>query len=178
MHAPTERPRTGHDLLDVLLADRAAFVAVAQRVLRCRARAEDVVQEAALRLWQAHPAPALRSPVGYVRRMVRNLAVDAVRQVGLECRLLAPAEAGKDVASPCACPQERIEACEALRAAMTALEAGPARSRRAILAHRLDGVAQKTIAAQLGVSPALVNIMIRDATLSCRQAAEAPAVAA
>ena len=159
--------------LDILLADRNGYVAVAQRVLKCRARAEDVVQEAALRLWQAQPS-ALHSPAGYVRRMVRNLAIDAVRQVSVECRLLAPASAADDLASPCACPQARMESCEALRAVMTRLGTAPARTRRAMLAHRLDGVPQKTIAEELRVSPTLVNFMIRDATALCRQAVEEP----
>lgn len=167
------RPIDLNGPLDILLADRAAFVAVAQRVLKCRARAEDVVQEAALRLWQAHPAD-LRSPAGYVRRMVRNLAIDALRQGSLECRLLAPASAADELASPCACPQARMESCEALRAVMARLAAAPERTRRAMLAHRLDGVPQKTIAQALRVSPTLVNFMIRDATALCRQAAEEP----
>lgn len=157
--------------LDILLADRAGYVAVAQRVLRCRARAEDVVQEAALRLWQAQPAD-LHSPAGYVRRMVRNLAIDAVRQVSVECRLLARASAADALASPCACPQARMESCEALRAVVARLGTAPERTRRAMLAHRIEGVPQKTIAQELRVSPTLVNFMIRDATALCRQALE------
>lgn len=158
------------DLLDILLADRKRFVEVAQRILKCRARAEDVVQEAALRIWQNGPGADLHSPAGYVRRMIRNLAVDAVRQVGVECRLLAPMADADETASPCSCPQERMEACQALKAVFAALEHTPARTRRAMLAHRLDGVPQKTIAAENGVSPTLVNFMIRDATALCRKA--------
>ncbi|GJE55047.1 sigma-70 family RNA polymerase sigma factor [Methylobacterium thuringiense] len=158
------------DLIDILLADRKRFVEVAQRVLKCRARAEDVVQEAALRIWQSGSGTELHSPKGYVRRMIRNLAIDAVRQVGFECRLLAPIAHAEGTASPCACPQERMEACQALKAVFAALDLAPARTRRAILAHRLDDVPQKTIAAENGVSPTLVNFMIRDATALCRRA--------
>lgn len=158
------------DLLDILLADRKRFVEVAHRILKCRARAEDVVQEAALRIWQGGPGTELHSPRGYVRRMIRNLAIDAVRQVGLECRLLAPMDDADETESPCACPHERMEACQALKAVFAALDTAPARTRRAILAHRLDGVPQKAIAAENGVSPTLVNFMIRDATALCRRA--------
>ncbi|GLS46351.1 sigma-70 family RNA polymerase sigma factor [Methylobacterium brachythecii] len=160
------------DLLDLLLADRARFVEVAYRILKCRAKAEDVVQDAALRIWQNGPGPELHSPAGYLRRMIRNLAIDAVRQVGLECRLLAPIGDVEEAASPCPCPHERMEACQALKAVLAALDQAPARTRNAILAHRLDGVPQKTIAAENGVSPTLVNFMIRDATALCRKALE------
>ncbi|MCE4222458.1 sigma-70 family RNA polymerase sigma factor [Methylobacterium sp. C25] len=160
------------DLLDLLLADRARFVEVAYRILKCRAKAEDVVQDAALRIWQNGPGPELHSPAGYLRRMIRNLAIDAVRQVGLECRLLAPIGDADEAASPCPCPHERMEACQALKAVLAALDQAPARMRNAILAHRLDGVPQKTIAAENGVSPTLVNFMIRDATALCRKALE------
>jgi RNA polymerase sigma-70 factor (ECF subfamily) len=114
-----------------------------------------------------------------VRRVIRNLAIDSVRQVGLECRLLAPMAAADETASPCACPHERMEACQALKAVFSALDRTPARTRRAILAHRLDGVPQKIIAAENGVSPTLVNFMIRDATALCRKALddEAPRAA-
>lgn len=167
------------DLLGILLAERGRLVDAAQRILKCRARAEDVVQDVALRLCQSPPAPELRTPVAYLRRMVRNLALDCVRQAGLECRLLAPISSAGDAASPCSCPQERMEACEALRAVVAALDSAPARTRRALLAHRLDGVPQTVIAAEIGVSTTLVNGMIRDATVLCRRAsgAEAPSPA-
>ncbi|MET0257942.1 MAG: sigma-70 family RNA polymerase sigma factor [Methylobacterium sp.] len=166
------------DLLDVLLADRKRFVEVAQRVLKCRARAEDVVQEAAIRIWQNGVGTVPHSPKSYVRRMIRNLAIDAVRQVGLECRLLAPIAEADETASPCTCPHERMEACQALKAVFAALDAAPARTRNAIIAHRLDGVPQKTIAAENGVSPTLVNFMIRDATALCRKALDGEAESA
>ncbi|GEP10704.1 sigma-70 family RNA polymerase sigma factor [Methylobacterium gnaphalii] len=165
---PAAGPR--QSLLDLLLADRGRFVEVAHGILRCRAKAEDVVQDAALRIWQNGAGPELRSPAAYLRRMVRNLAIDSVRQAGLECRLLAPITDADGAACPHACPHERMEACQTLKAVLAALDNAPARTRRAILAHRLDGVPQKTIAAENGVSPTLVNFMIRDATALCRKA--------
>jgi RNA polymerase sigma-70 factor (ECF subfamily) len=166
------------DLIDILLADRKRLVEVAHRILKCRAKAEDVVQEAALRIWQNEPGSELHSPAGYVRRMIRNLAIDAVRQVGVECRLLAPIADADTAASPCSCPLERMEACQALKAVFAALDQAPERTRNAMMAHRLDGVPQKAIAEANGVSPTLVNFMIRDATALCRKAlAEDDAVA-
>jgi RNA polymerase sigma-70 factor, ECF subfamily len=170
------------DLLTILLSDRRRFVDAAQRILKCRARAEDVVQEAALRIWQNTSHPELRNPASYLHRMVRNLAIDGARRGSLECRLLAPIADADHIESPCACPQARMEACQALTTVFSALDEAPARSRRALLEHRLEGVPQKVIAAENGISPTLVNFLIRDMTTLCREAigedrASAPALA-
>ena len=45
----------------------------------------------------------------------------------------------------------------------------PQRTRYAFEMYRLHGVPQKDIAKELGVSPTLVNFMIRDALVHCRK---------
>jgi RNA polymerase sigma-70 factor (ECF subfamily) len=45
----------------------------------------------------------------------------------------------------------------------------PSRTRYAFEMYRLHGVPQKDIAKELGVSPTLVNFMIRDALVHCRK---------
>lgn len=167
---PSRDLRHSRDLLDVLLAGHPRFVDMAHRILKCRARAEDVVQDVALALCQDRAIPEMRHPEAYIGRMIRNLAIDSLRRTGFECRLLAPIAAAEQAASPCDCPQEQLEACQALRAVAAALDRAPPRARHALLAHRLDGVPQKEIAAQIGVSPARVNGMIKDATVLCRRA--------
>lgn len=166
MQGSLSEPADG--LLRELLDRRAHFVEVARKVVRCTARAEDVVQDAALRLCQRGVTADVLDPGSFLRRMVRNLAIDAVRQSGRECRLAAPCESAETIAAPCDCPLRRLEACQALENAMRALDVVPARTREAFLAHRVDGVPQKVVAARFGVSPTLVNFMIRDATALCR----------
>ncbi|MFY9289845.1 MAG: sigma-70 family RNA polymerase sigma factor [Methylorubrum rhodinum] len=158
-------------LLTVLLRRRAELVDTARRVVRCGARAEDVVQDVALKVCQNGVAADVADAAGFLRRMVRNAAIDAVRQSGRECRRNAPPEAGDAVPAPCDCPLRRLEARQSLTLAIRALDEAPARTREAFLAHRVDGVPQKDIAARAGVSPTLVNFMIRDATALCRAAA-------
>ena len=51
----------------------------------------------------------------------------------------------------------------------TALNDLPSRTRYAFEMYRLHGVQQKDIAKELGVSPTLVNFMIRDALVHCRK---------
>ncbi|MFE1599073.1 sigma-70 family RNA polymerase sigma factor [Methylobacterium sp. ID0610] len=156
-------------LLAALVREQRTLVDYAARILRDRASAEDVVQEVAVKLCEARGGGGIGAPLHYLRRMVRNAAIDCARRTAREgCRFTDEADA---VIAPCTCPQERLEQCEALRAVMAALSATPARTRRVLLAHRIDGVPQKELAREIGVSPTLVNVMIRDGTALCRAAA-------
>lgn len=55
----------------------------------------------------------------------------------------------------------------------TVLQKLPARTRYAFEMYHLHGVPQKVIARELGVSPARVDLMIRDALVHCRKASSA-----
>ena len=57
-----------------------------------------------------------------------------------------------------------------LRLVADALSTLPERTRRAFELHRLDGLTQRAIADELGVSITLVNFMIRDALTRCAEA--------
>ncbi|WP_232629814.1 sigma-70 family RNA polymerase sigma factor [Methylobacterium sp. Leaf118] len=166
-----ENDRGADPLLVELLRHRPQLVETARRVVRCGARAEDVVQDVCLKVCQNGVAAEVADAAGFLRRMVHNAAIDAVRQTGRECRRSAPEEAGDAVPAPCDCPLRRLEARQTLHRAIAALDEAPARTREAFLSHRIDGVPQKDIAARAGVSPTLVNFMIRDATALCRAAA-------
>ncbi|WP_280790733.1 sigma-70 family RNA polymerase sigma factor [Methylopila sp. M107] len=150
------------------------LVTTAARIIGCPRHAEDIVQNIALKLCECPRLPEFKDPHGYVRRMVRNAAIDAVRRVAGERRVIAADADAEKAPEPTGCALDRMEACEALAAAIDALAQMPVRTRAALVAHRLRGEAQKDIAARLGVSPTLVNFMVRDATAVCREAAEAP----
>ncbi len=57
---------------------------------------------------------------------------------------------------------------QALCALAGALSELPERTQRAFEMCRLQGMTQKEIASELGVSPTLVNFMVRDACIHCR----------
>ncbi|KQP33867.1 hypothetical protein ASF49_08375 [Methylobacterium sp. Leaf104] len=158
-------------LLAALVREQATLVDVAARILRDRATAEDVVQDVVLKLCEASVCPEVAAPAPYLRRIVRNAAIDCARRHLRErCRLAPDAEADA-VPAPCTCPQAHMERCEALRAVLAALAETPERTRRVFLAHRIDGVPQNVLAREAGISPTLVNFMIRDGTALCRAAA-------
>jgi RNA polymerase sigma-70 factor (ECF subfamily) len=159
-------------LLNTLICNRRRLVAMATRILASEELAEDVVQDVMLK---ACDLPALRPdcPQSFACRMVRNLAIDRARRQRWELRHALPPDDLEAVEAPIADPQCALEGIEALRIVLAALDQLPERTRSVFKAHRLDGMPQKTLAARLGVSPTLVNFMIRDAQRHCLACLEA-----
>lgn len=156
-------------LHEVFAQHRQNFINAAVRILGCRSHAEDVVHDAYLKLSDAGLAPNIQSQSGYLMRVVRNLAIDLYRRQSLEKRYAGSEEEGMHVPSPAASPEAAHEGRQALEALSGALAELPERTRYAFEMYRLHGRTQKEIAEELGVSPTLVNFMVRDALLHCRQ---------
>lgn len=163
-------PTPASDLMGRLIEHRAQFVELARSIVGCRVKAEDIVQDTAVRLCQQAETSIAVDPGRFLNRMVRNLAIDALRQGKRELRLAKAQEADDRAATSRDCPLRLICARQELRCVLGALEAAPLRTRQAFVAHRFDGLPQRDIAAQFGVSATLVNFMIRDATALCREA--------
>jgi len=161
-------------LLQVFVNNRTLLVKIAARITGCHSRAEDVVQDAFFRL---HNAPqiqsSLKAQLSYLFQIVRNLAIDHYRRQAMELRYSGSEEEGLNVPNPSASPENTHINQHALATLDNALNDLPARTRYAFEMYRLHGVPQKDIAKELGVSPTLVNFMIRDALVHCRKTATA-----
>lgn len=157
--------------LEVYLSHRSALVDYATPILGCRARAEDVVQESYVRFaGQDGDGAALRQPVAYLYRVVRNLALDCLRHLSLE--KAAPDDALDHLASPMATPEREAMDRDQLRVVAEALAELPPRTRAAFEMHRLGGHTQQQIAGRLGISVGLVNRLIDDALTHCAERLE------
>ncbi|MBA1363942.1 RNA polymerase factor sigma-70 [Burkholderia gladioli] len=156
-------------LVETLVCHRAMLVKVAQGVTGCASRAEDVVHDVLLRLVDFPNQEAIRQPLAYVTRMVRNASIDVCRRQSLETHWHAEAEAGLDVPSPEPTPEAIAltrDALERMRAALTEV---PVRSRTAF---EMVRVREETLAAAadaLDVSPTLVHFMVRDVVRHCAE---------
>lgn len=154
-------PRT----LDLYLTFRSTLVDYATPIVGDRAGAEDVVQDAYLRLdLAAEPALAAESPVGYLFRIVRNLALDRVRRRGMEARH-QDAAASRSAVADTRTPEDVIRWQADLRTAGEALAAMPDPMRRAFVMHRLDGRRLQDIADALDVSVATAHRLVRQAVV-------------
>lgn len=154
--------------LDLFLAHRGALIDYAQPIVGCRSRAEDVVQEAYLRFAtvdrERTAEDRILQPVGYLYRIVRNLALDWARHLALEAELPAP-EMVDRIASAAPSPEQTTLDRARLRAVADALAELPDRTRLAL--DRLNGETFHSIAAQLGISVGLAHRLVKDALTHC-----------
>ncbi|MEE9098910.1 MULTISPECIES: RNA polymerase factor sigma-70 [Pseudomonas] len=156
-------------LHELFATHRQTFINAAARILGCRSHAEDVVHDAYIKLNATDLTSGIQSQSGYLMRVVRNLAIDLYRRQALEKRYSGNEEEGMHVATPAASPETEHEGRQTLEAISNALLALPERTRYAFEMYRLHGRTQKEIAEELGVSPTLVNFMVRDALVHCRK---------
>ncbi len=133
-------------------------LAHAQRLLGNRAEAEEVTQEAMLRLWRI--APDWRSDEGTPRtwlyRVTANLCTDRLRRRRRTQPLDAVPEPADGAPGPAGSLQDRARA-EALQAALGRL---PERQRQAVVLRHLEELANPEIAAIMGVSVEAVESLV------------------
>ncbi|MCC5969792.1 MAG: RNA polymerase sigma factor [Pararhodobacter sp.] len=133
----------------VLLARLSPSVLrLARRLLDDPAEAEDVTQEAMLRLWQIAPewqAGAAR-PSTWLYRVAFNLATDRLRR-----RRSVALDAEGEPEHPAPAVLDALIAAERARALDQALATLPERQRVAVVLRHIEGLANPEIAEVLGV---------------------------
>ncbi|CAJ9277904.1 extracytoplasmic-function sigma-70 factor [Burkholderia pseudomallei] len=165
--ARTAGAREHGALVDVLVANRPMLVKLARGFVGCASRAEDVVHDVFVKLVDFPNQDAIRQPVAYVTRMVRNASIDACRRQTLENTYHADEDDGLDVPSPELSPEAALVVRDTLRHVYDALAQLPARSRAAFEMVRLREETLQSAARALNVSQTLVHFMVRDAERHC-----------
>ncbi|CAB3726455.1 RNA polymerase factor sigma-70 [Paraburkholderia rhynchosiae] len=163
------RPADGENgaLLEVLIANRPMLVNLARGFAGCASLAEDVVHDVFIKLVGFPDQDAVRQPVAYVTRMVRNASIDAFRRQSLENTYYADENDGLHVPSPEPSPEAALLVRDTLRHVYNALEQLPPRSRAAFEMVRLREETLQSTARALDVSQTLVHFMVRDAEKHC-----------
>ncbi len=158
---------------ELFLLHRTALVDYAMPIVGDRARAEDVVQEAFIRFAPGGPKPqaTIDHPLGYLYRIVRNLAVDCRRRVARDRAL-----AGQNLeVAAIAVPDERADpeveaaAREEVRLLIAAMDELPERTRLALEMRRLEGAKLREIAERLGVSITVAHQIVAEGIAHCRR---------
>ncbi|WP_421995314.1 sigma-70 family RNA polymerase sigma factor [Reyranella sp.] len=158
------------------IAHRGELVNYASGIVGDRARAEDVVQEAWLRFGAAAERRAPEEPLGYLYRVVRNLAIDGRRRLTREARVVDPgiaADGGLAVAGH-PTPESEAEGREELRLLQAAMAELPERTRIALEMHRFGGFKLREIAARLGVSVTVAHELVAAGLAHCRRRVRPP----
>lgn len=158
--------------LTLYMAHRRKLVQVAGGIVADSARAEDVVQEAYLRFSAAAAQRPLHQPVGFLYRIVRNLALDLRRRSVLEDRSLDRDTALRLAEVPDRVPSPEDEAIQRqeFQRVVAAMERLPERTRIALEMHRFGGFTLKQIAERLGVSTSMAQVLVVEGVRHCQRA--------
>jgi RNA polymerase sigma-70 factor (ECF subfamily) len=155
--------------LTAFAENRADLVNYAARIMGSRENAEDVVQEAWLRLDDATATRRLDHPLGYIYRVVRNLAYDLTRRASFEKRHFANGQVTETLVEERPSPEETLLHRQQLEIVSQALQELPERTRTAVELHRFRGYKLKDIATHLGISVALTHALVYDGLDHCRR---------
>lgn len=142
----------------------------ALKILGNQERAEDIVQDAYLKAIEAEKTFDVKEPLAYLFQIVRNLSIDRYRRIALENNIFSDEEEGLNIPSSHGIPENIAINRQHLHIISNALNTLPDRTRRAFELYRLGGYTQREIAEKLDISTTLVNFMIHDALICCRQA--------
>lgn len=156
------------------LSHRDALIDYAAPIVGCRARAEDIVQEAFIRcsrqqgkreVEHGQPTPwhqfnAFTLP--YLRRVVRNLALDWRRRAAEKAETLE-ASTLDTLPADSPLPEEAAISRDEIRVLAEALSELPARTQMAFDMYWLRGMPLKDVARELGVSVVRVHQLVKDA---------------
>lgn len=142
-----------------LLTDRhlKAVMAIARRMLRDDAEAEDVAQEAFLRLWRTASTLDV-SPAGvkpWLRRVVSNLCIDRIRGR----TKMTPVDEVPDVPEE-ATQLASLEAEVVKNRVDDALKRLPERQRLALTLFHYEGLSQVEVGQMMGVSDEAVESLL------------------
>lgn len=158
--------------MDLILTHRSELISYARRIVGNSATAEDVVQEAYLKYW-AHTggtdstAEQVSEPVGYLYRIVRNLAFDWRRRPARTLTSTVSSEILATYPSQDASPEMDAMWRQELAAVQSVIDSLPERTRIAFEMHRLGGKTMQEVADHLEISVTRVHQMIKQALLKC-----------
>lgn len=155
--------------LRIYLAHRVELVDYATAIVGDRAHGEDVVQEAYLRLKSSAADRAFDEPLGYLRRIIRNLAIDWRRRAVIERRRHDGHADFSAVAEDCPTQEDVVAHRDELRIVIDAIAELPPRTRTALEMHRFEGRKLKDIAAHLGISVGLAHSLVYEGLDHCRK---------
>jgi RNA polymerase sigma-70 factor (ECF subfamily) len=154
---------------------RVAF-AIIRRILQNPSDAEEVLQEAFVRVWARADTydPRLGSPAGWILRIARNRAIDRLRarraRAAVDAPLGAPGDGSAAVAEPETheTPEVLMQSAAASVAVRGAVAELPAAQRQLIEAAFFEGYTHQELAARFSVPLGTVKTRIRNGLVALR----------
>lgn len=150
-------------------ATRAKLFGVALRILRRRDLAEDVVQEAYVKIWNnaAQFDPGLSSPITWMVSIARNRAIDIVRKHG--AAFVADGPAAAEVASDTPEPLARREMTEELKRVLECVGRLDAERQKLVLLAYYNGWSREQLAEKFDTPLNTVKTWLRRSLIEIRE---------
>ena len=152
----------------VFMTHRSTLTDYAAKIVGGREQAEDIVQDAWLLVARMDDS-AIHEPMAYLRRTIRNLAIDFLRRRARETRVgggdldmairTAPDQQGS--------PETILSSRRDLTCVLRVLRELPDRQRIAIEMHRFGQFKLREIAERLNISISLVHLAISEGLATC-----------
>lgn len=172
---PEVPARAGDSLEGLFLALEGPLLSYALRLVRNRDMAEDLVQEAFLRL-HGQPAGSVREPRGWLYRTVHNLAMNQLRSQARVVPLPTASEAGSgrgegdserslgsDPADAEPWPDEQLARWEGIGLVRLGLQALDGRTREVVRLRFQEDLSYKDIGARTGLTSGHVGYLLHHA---------------
>lgn len=160
-----------HEVGRALVTHNRALLSYVRRRLASAADAEDVAQEAILRVLSRARVCLIADPLSYAMRAARNILIDRARAMA-NVRLDDVAEV-EGVVDGEATPHEALDMNERLRLCHRALEVMPALRREIFVRRRANEESYEVIARDLKLSVEAVQKHYSRAAQTLRKTAEA-----
>ncbi len=164
---PCEIP--GPAVAEVFVENRAQLWRVARKIVSTAELADDVLQDAYLRIADGSCGRSVDRPMGYCCQVVRNMALDHCRRLRVESAYRCfDIDVETVDTRACGTPDRRLCERQVIAAIDRALAALPQRTRKAFEFHRIEGLTQREIAKRMGCALGLVNGLIAEAADAIR----------
>lgn len=186
MEPEVERGRAGaqdQSLSELYLKHRSGLISYAIRITGSHAEAEDIVQDAYLRIASSKSEGVSEAgtntrrigrPLAYLYQIVRNLAMDRIRRSSTESVDRLSGASGDLVVAPLSSPEYEFFYRDQLRVAVAALAELPQRTQIAFEMYWLEGHTLHRIAERLNVSVTLAHQLVRRAAAHCKERLDEP----
>ena len=130
---------------------------------------EDVVQESYLRLWRRHAAKPIKSAKNFLFSVARNLAVDLLRREQASPVVLVTDFDASSVMDTETVTIDEVCTNEEVSILLEAIDSLPPRCREILILRKLEGLSQKEIARQLGLSEETIQVQIGRGSRRCEE---------
>ncbi|HEX6853018.1 MAG TPA: RNA polymerase sigma factor [Candidatus Polarisedimenticolaceae bacterium] len=159
-----EGDRAAFDVL--VLQHRGAVMAVARRLLRSPADAEDAAQETFVRAWRSLRSWRRDAPL---RAWLLTIAVNACRTRGARLRPDEPVDGAPEPVDPRPRADGALEEGEARRVVRLAVAALPPRQREVVLLKVFSGMTHEDVAGAMGLTVGAVKAHLHQAVANLRR---------